>query len=421
MKHLIQQVGPDCIIEKYGDNLLLVISFSFAFWGQECQFDFCGRLKKLRKVYGCQFNVIYLRDPNTLWYQSGINGLGGSIDEVVVRLKALIEELKPSRVITLGQSMGGYAAMLFGGLLAVDRIIAFAPLSFLVADELKIFGDERYYSALKGVADIAEPHHLDLMTLFSRLKNKIDIHIVFGSRSSKHQQSVSLDSMHALRLQAIEGCTVHAYPDADHLIVKYLSEQKKIDGLLLQLIFDRELIAQQDLTVADGWKKWIFNQLLSGFDLATLESEIKKSDLGSDAVIAELRSVAASPYIQAAKAMKLQLDKRNWLLDVCDQLSRLNSHELSEVEKREVPTFQIFVDEYYSVHRPVVLTNGFDHWPAREKWNPDYFAQVVGEKEVEVQFGRAQDNQYERNSPRYKKRIPMRDFCRLVVEGGYVE
>lgn len=43
-----------------------------------------------------------------------------------------------------------------------------------------------------------------------------------------------------------------------------------------------------------------------------------------------------------------------------------------------------FRKTYYSTNTPVVVKNFSKDWPAREKWNWDYFKQAVGEKEVGV-------------------------------------
>ena len=43
-----------------------------------------------------------------------------------------------------------------------------------------------------------------------------------------------------------------------------------------------------------------------------------------------------------------------------------------------------FQREYALPLRPVVVTGGIDHWPAREKWTPDFFAQQHGSRVVVV-------------------------------------
>lgn len=44
-------------------------------------------------------------------------------------------------------------------------------------------------------------------------------------------------------------------------------------------------------------------------------------------------------------------------------------------------------------NRPVIMTGVADQWPAFEKWGPDYFKQVCGDKEVSVHFDERGDFQ----------------------------
>lgn len=85
---------------------------------------------------------------------------------------------------------------------------------------------------------------------------------------------------------------------------------------------------------------------------------------------------------------------------------------------RQAPSFDEFVRNYYSKHLPVVLTGAVDHWPALRKWTPQYLRDTFGDRQIEVQFGRDGDPQYERNSGRHKKKMLMREFVDMVVDGG---
>ena len=67
---------------------------------------------------------IYLRDIHKQWYLTGINSQLNSCDKVA---EFLLKESKGLRIITVGSSAGGYAAILFGELLKAERVIAFSP------------------------------------------------------------------------------------------------------------------------------------------------------------------------------------------------------------------------------------------------------------------------------------------------------
>jgi len=65
---------------------------------------------------------IFLRDLHKQWYLSGINE---SLNNPLKILEFLKIETLGYRVITIGSSAGGYAALLFGSLLECERIYAF--------------------------------------------------------------------------------------------------------------------------------------------------------------------------------------------------------------------------------------------------------------------------------------------------------
>lgn len=74
---------------------------------------------------------LLVRDPSDRWYNAGLPGVGDSVDAVADRVGAELDAVGAKRVITLGSSMGGYAAILFGCMLGAERAIAFGPQTIL--------------------------------------------------------------------------------------------------------------------------------------------------------------------------------------------------------------------------------------------------------------------------------------------------
>lgn len=171
--------------------------------------------------------------------------------------------------------------------------------------------------------------------------------------------------------------------------------------------------------IGSHWHKWIFENLLAGCCANKLVKAINtSSETNKVDLIREVYLAQKNPYIKVAKEMQHTLAKRHWLLETYDQLAALDERYARQVEKCSAPEFKVFVKEYYSKHLPVVLTGGVQHWPAMGKWSPEYFEQHFGDKLVEVQFGRASDPHYERNSRQYKNNMLMREYCQLVTNGG---
>jgi pimeloyl-ACP methyl ester carboxylesterase len=117
----------DVLVDRVIPGEILVIAFGFVSWETRPDFDFYGRLRKLEQNSGRHINKILVRDSGNAWYHRRIDGLGTHPDETAQACRALIREIRPSKVITIGQSMGAYAAVMYGLLLEVQQVIAFGP------------------------------------------------------------------------------------------------------------------------------------------------------------------------------------------------------------------------------------------------------------------------------------------------------
>jgi len=72
-------------------------------------------------------DLLLVRDPNRRHFEDGAKGLGSSIEEVAESLSRFSEAAGYRRVVTLGTSAGGLAAVCVGLLNGVDRSIAICP------------------------------------------------------------------------------------------------------------------------------------------------------------------------------------------------------------------------------------------------------------------------------------------------------
>ena len=112
--------------EVITDSNTIIISFSGRSHPKtsEIRFEFVNFLDK-------HFNHItrhFYADKNCNSYHNGLEGISKTIDETAEYLKGIISPYK--RVIFIGVSQGGYAAILFGSLLNISAVIAFIPQTF---------------------------------------------------------------------------------------------------------------------------------------------------------------------------------------------------------------------------------------------------------------------------------------------------
>lgn len=141
----------DVLVDRVVPGEILVIAFGFVSWEKRPDFDFYGRLKKLEQASGRHINKILVRDSGNSWYHRKIDGLGEHPDQTAAGLRQLIGEIRPSKVITIGQSMGAYAAIMYGLLLEVRQVIAFGPLSFLDPQQALLYHERRWLAVMRDL------------------------------------------------------------------------------------------------------------------------------------------------------------------------------------------------------------------------------------------------------------------------------
>jgi pimeloyl-ACP methyl ester carboxylesterase len=234
----IANAAAGCLIDRVYRGHPLIISFAFRDEKSLPRFDFFGRTKKLEKRFDVQFNRILLRDLFNSWYHRGVPGLGPDVDAVTASLRALIDAIHPSRVITIGQSMGGYAAIMFGMLLRAERIVAFGPLSHLNPDEAIRFGDRDFLSVMQSL-QLDPPRSLctDLVQLGREVDYQGELHVIFGTDLRPHDGvSCTFDAFHALRLGQLPNTFLEPYPESDHPVAQWLVDNAKWDDVLARLL-----------------------------------------------------------------------------------------------------------------------------------------------------------------------------------------
>jgi hypothetical protein len=169
------------------------------------------------------------------------------------------------------------------------------------------------------------------------------------------------------------------------------------------------------LGISDEWRRWIAENLMLGHSPATLAGILVQSGIPPQLAQSEITAAMSSPYLHGVQRLHNRLAKRDWLLGIQARLNRMAPQELP---RRERLTAEAFLHEHYLLNRPVIITGMLDHWPARSKWSLDWLAAQYGEREVEVQFGRNADADYEMNSIAHKRRMPFGDYVAMVRDSG---
>ena len=163
-------------------------------------------------------------------------------------------------------------------------------------------------------------------------------------------------------------------------------------------------------------REWIANKYAKGVDIAVLKELLKEQGFAEADIDLELTEMQSHPYLLAYKETYLDLQKREWMMNMLNRKYQMNRHFKIE-RKKKLPPFKTFLKNYYLKNMPVVIENAFNNWPAKN-WTPELILEKCGNPNVQVQYGREGDPNFEQNSDKYKTTMPLREFMQKVKEAG---
>lgn len=301
---LVATTDDDVLVDRIVPGAPLVIAFGFVSWTTRPAFDFYGRLRKLEQASGQPLNKILVRDSGNAWYHRRIAGLGSHVDETAQSLRDLVRRIAPSQVTTIGQSMGAYAAVMYGLLLDVQQIVAFGPLSFLDVQQARLYHELRWLPVMESLAqDPPASGYYDLAALCrARATEHTQLHLVFGTRPDAARpdvanpgasESVNLDAMHAQRLAAFGRCTLHPFPQSGHAVVQHLIDTKRINGLLAKCILGLTLAPEPMPEIGAAWQDWVAENLRLGCAREQLVAVLQQHGFSLASSVAAVDAVRA--------------------------------------------------------------------------------------------------------------------------------
>lgn len=173
-------------------------------------------------------NKIFVRDFSQCWYHEGLPGISNDIDSTVAHIDHLIKQINPKRTFFVGNSMGGYAAILFGSLLGNIDVIAFAPQTFICPILRLKHGDSRWQEQVNETysKSILKRREFDLRPLLLCSNQSLKVSIFVSTEDR-------LDYIHAARVKDIAGVRVYEYESGGHGVVKMLRDNDKLAAIML--------------------------------------------------------------------------------------------------------------------------------------------------------------------------------------------
>ncbi len=431
------QADPDIgyVVDAPHTDAPLIITFGFVDWAALPTFDFGGRTRKLEANSGHRVNRILVRDTANMWYQHGISGLGRDVDTTAASLRSLIDELSPTWVSTIGQSMGAYAAILFGTLLDVDQVLAFGPLSYLRSDWARRDRDNRWLAMMEKLNLYPPPRcYDDLPALIADRSSSPSIHIVFGS-AHESDGTPNKDALHALRFAHSPCVTIEEIPEAPHAVVQWLIDAQRIDDMLHTILLrctaqstestmHNQYSGNPDTThnlpgfsvFDDSWRSWVAENLVLGASAESLLPVLVSNNFHPGEAQREIDKAQRSPYLRPSRSLTQRVAKRDWMLDLQRRTRALGPAQPG-IARRHKLSRADFLNDHYSANRPVVITGMMDDWPALQ-WTPELIADRFADRSVQVQTNRNTNPRYESEAYRHHETMRFGNFMARVLQGG---
>lgn len=206
--------------EDKGDSQTAIVSFAGrkGMKGGIPTFEFSSIMS------GIHAHKIYLRDPHKIWYQKGIPGIGNDIDEIAEWLDAFLNRCGARRTVFIGNSAGGYAALVLGALLSADRVHAFGPQTRLTDPK-----DSHTEDGIQKMMDDPETtkQYLNVKDLLKDYKPSTLPHI--NIYYAKHN---SIDAIHAHRVEEIDNVRLYPFLYKDHGLIRDLKNLGALNLIL---------------------------------------------------------------------------------------------------------------------------------------------------------------------------------------------
>jgi len=171
-------------------------------------------------------NKIFFRDFAQAWYQRGLPELGPGISGIDEYVRSTIDNTGATKVRFVGNSMGGFAALLFCARAGVGRAIAFAPQTFVSAEQRELHGDTRWAPNIARLHEnLTGDEVLDLGPFVRDVNPGVEADVYVGSDDP-------LDLAHVEALSGLPNIVVHKVEVGGHAIVRALRDAGELVAIL---------------------------------------------------------------------------------------------------------------------------------------------------------------------------------------------
>jgi hypothetical protein len=171
---------------------------------------------------------LFVRDLRQSWYHGGLAGDDATLTDATDSLRELVAREDVDRLVTVGNSAGGYAAMVFGTLLGADTVLSFSPQTVLDLGSWLAMKDGRWERQLRPLVEVdaLDARWTDLRTALPRQRSADTRYEIFFDE--RHR----LDRLHAERLAGVDGVRLYRFGRGGHMLSLSLRRSGGLDRLL---------------------------------------------------------------------------------------------------------------------------------------------------------------------------------------------
>ena len=212
-------------IEDNNSNVLLV---SFGGLRQGIGMPVYEFYNSLRSI-NC--DKVFIKDINQCWYHKGINKEVKNIQMTSELLKSIIFRKAYERVVFIGNSMGGYGAILFGVILNIDCVVAFSPQTFIGKTKRILYRDVRWYHEISNVYS-----NNGNQKMFYNLKSVLMRNDYLTKINIYYSTKAKLDRLHSERLHKLKNVSLYPIGRGDHNLIKVLRDEDQLVNIVKNAI-----------------------------------------------------------------------------------------------------------------------------------------------------------------------------------------
>ncbi|WP_070155921.1 hypothetical protein [Sphingobium phenoxybenzoativorans] len=187
----------------------------------EPSYAFMNTILRMKRMRNVPCSVYYFKAKKNDWYFGGVEGQD-DFDSSVQYIQSISKKFR--KTIFLGNSMGGYAALIFGLLSEGSSILAFSAQTRFDAqfcDEIREKRWQDEYAAMREARDVKS------MAVLEYMKNnpEADVNLFTGAKNSQ-------DLAYCSEIAHYPNVRLFRFEESDHDLVHDLRSSGKLEEII---------------------------------------------------------------------------------------------------------------------------------------------------------------------------------------------